>query len=654
MKFSIIIVNYNVAYFLEHCLYSVRNACKNIDVEVFVVDNNSVDDSNIMLKEKFPEVILIANKDNVGFSKANNQAIRIAKGEYILLLNPDTVVEEDTFEKCIDFMDSHPDCGGLGVKMIDGRGKYLPESKRGFPSPWVSFCKMSGLTNLFPTSKRYAGYYMGHLPDDQTNEVDVLAGAFMLLKKECLDMVGILDEDYFMYGEDIDLSYRITKGGYKNYYFPEARIIHYKGESTKKASINYVYTFYNAMAIFAQKHLSTKQTNLFTKFIKIAIWLRATMSFLTRIFKNLFLPVLDFLFVYLSYFLLVSWWSNNIWNDPTYYPSQYIQLVVPIYIFIWLFSIYLSGGYSKPVRIPKIISGLFFGMITILVFYSLLPDYLRYSRALVLLGAVVSLFVIIIIRFVSAYLSTGSWTLKTSQTKRYAIIGDDKEAVRVAQLLRTTDAQAEFIGLVDEKETENSNPNFIGNSSQIKEIIKIYKINELIFCAKTLSQQTIISMMAELQSSNVHFIIAPPETDFIIGSNTINTPTDLYVVSVNSISSEDSKREKRLLDISLSLLVLIFSPIVFLFLKQPFGLWRNAFLVLFSQRTWVGYSNQDLKYDKILPKIKKGVLCTKDSLLNKAFEPNTLHRLDLLYARNYGWQTDLNIFFKSFRNIGRK
>ncbi|MCK9163272.1 MAG: glycosyltransferase family 2 protein [Bacteroidales bacterium] len=654
MKLSIIIVNYNVAYFLEHCLYSVRNACKDIDAEVFVVDNNSVDDSNIMLKEKFPEVILIANKDNVGFSKANNQAIRIAKGEYVLLLNPDTVVEEDTFEKCIDFMDFHPDCGGLGVKMIDGRGRYLPESKRGFPSPWVSFCKMSGLTKLFPTSKRYAGYYMGHLPEDKTNVVDVLAGAYMLLKKECLDKVGILDEDYFMYGEDIDLSYRITQGGYKNYYFPEARIIHYKGESTKKASVNYVYTFYNAMAIFAQKHLTTKQTNLFSKFIKIAIWLRATFSFFTRIFNKLFLPALDFVFVYLSYFLLVGWWSNNIWDNANYYPPQYIHLVVPIYIFVWLFSIYLSGGYSKPVRVPKIISGVFFGMITILVFYSLLPDYLRYSRALVLLGAVLSLFIIIFIRFIYTYISTGSWSLKISQTKRYAIIGDDIEAVRVAQLLRTTDVQAEFIGLVEEEETANTNPNFIGNSSQIKEIIKIYKINELIFCAKTLSQQTIISMMAELQSSNVHFIIAPPETDFIIGSNTINTPTDLYVVSLNSISNQDSRREKRLLDIFLSLFVLALSPILFLFIKQPFGLWRNIFLVLFSQRTWVGYSNQDLKDNKILPKIKKGILCTKDSLSNKIVEPNTLHRLDLLYARNYSWQTDLNIFFKALRNIGRK
>lgn len=654
MKFSIIIVNYNVAYFLEHCLYSVRNACKNIEAEVFVVDNNSVDNSLTVIREKFPEVILIANKENFGFAKANNQAIQKATGEYILLLNPDTVVEEDTFEKCIEFMDSHPDAGGLGVKMIDGRGKFLPESKRGFPSVWASFCKMSGLTNLFSHSKKYAQYYMGHLSENETNQVDILAGAYMMLRRECLDKVGLLDEDYFMYGEDIDLSYRITKGGYKNYYFPKARIIHYKGESTKKASLNYVYTFYNAMAIFAQKHLSTKQTKLFSIIIKIAIWFRAAISFCTRIFKNILLPVLDFLLVYLSYYLLVEWWSNNIWHNPDYYPIQYIQFVVPVYIFVWLFSIYLSGGYSKPFRIPKIISGVFFGMITILVFYSLLPDYLRYSRALVLLGAVLSLFVIILIRFVYRYLTTGSWNLKVSLTKRYVIIGDDKEAVRVAQLLRTTDAQTEFIGLVEEGKRETTNPNFIGISSQIKEIIKIYKINEVIFCAKTLSQQKIISMMAELQSTNIHFIIAPPETDFIIGSNTINTPTDLYVVSINSISNEDSKRKKRLLDISLSIFVLTFSPIIVFLLKEPCGLWRNIFLIIFAKRTWVGYSNQNHKDNNILPAIKKGIICTKDSLNNEKLDQSTLNRLDLLYARNYSWQSDINIFFKAFRNIGRK
>jgi len=272
MKLSVIIVNYNVKYFLEQCLHSVIKATQNVSSEVFVVDNNSVDGSCAMVQEKFPQVKLIANKQNTGFSKANNQAIRISQGEYVLLLNPDTVVEEDTFSKVVDFMDSHADAGGLGVKMIDGKGVFLPESKRGLPTPIVAFYKIFGFSSLFPKSKIFSKYHLGYLNNDETNEIEVLAGAFMLMRKSTLDKVGLLDEDYFMYGEDIDLSYRITLGGYKNYYYPETTIIHYKGESTKKGSINYVKVFYNAMIIFASKHFSAGNARLFSFVINFAIY----------------------------------------------------------------------------------------------------------------------------------------------------------------------------------------------------------------------------------------------------------------------------------------------------------------------------------------------------------------------------------------------
>lgn len=236
MKLSVIIVNYNVRYFLEQALLSVRKAAQRLPTEIWVVDNNSVDDSVRMVEEKFPEVHLIANKDNPGFSIANNQAIRQSKGEYVLLLNPDTVVEEDTFERCCAFMDAHPDAGALGVRMIDGAGNFLPESKRGFPSPWVAFAKTFGLARIFPTSRLFNHYHLGYLAEDETNEVEVLAGAFMFMRRKALEKVGLLDETFFMYGEDIDLSYRVILGGYKNYYLPETTIIHYKGESTKRVA----------------------------------------------------------------------------------------------------------------------------------------------------------------------------------------------------------------------------------------------------------------------------------------------------------------------------------------------------------------------------------------------------------------------------------
>ena len=213
---SVVIVNYNVAYFLEQCLNAVLAASKELKVQVFVVDNNSVDGSVEMVQSKFPQVHLIANKENVGFSRANNQALAISDARYSLLLNPDTVVEEDTFSKVVAFMDEHPDAGGLGVRMVDGKGRFLPESKRGLPTPMVAFYKIFGLSKLFPKSKRFGKYNLGYLSEFTVNEVDILSGAFMLMRKETLEKVGFLDETFFMYGEDVDLSYRIQLGGYKN------------------------------------------------------------------------------------------------------------------------------------------------------------------------------------------------------------------------------------------------------------------------------------------------------------------------------------------------------------------------------------------------------------------------------------------------------
>jgi len=260
------------------------------------VDNNSSDDSLEMVSQQFPEVIIIANKDNVGFSKANNQAMAIAKGRYILLLNPDTVVEEDTFSKCIAFSDKHPDLGGLGVKMVDGCWIFLSESKRGLPTPSFSFYKIFGLSAIFPKSKTFAKYHLAYLDKDEINEIEVLSGAFMWMRKSVLDKIGYLDEAFFMYGEDIDLSYRITQAGYKNYYFPEAQIIHYKGESTKKGSINYVFVFYNAMIIFSKKHFASK-ANVFSFFINIAIYLRAFLAILMRFITYIKLPLIDIVFM---------------------------------------------------------------------------------------------------------------------------------------------------------------------------------------------------------------------------------------------------------------------------------------------------------------------------------------------------------------------
>jgi GT2 family glycosyltransferase len=278
MVLSVIIVNYNVKYFIEQCLRSVEKATQQIDAEIIVVDNASTDGSVSYLQQRFPSVKFLRNNINVGFGKANNQGLVKSNGELVLFLNPDTIIPEDALEKCISFLTTRADAGALGVRMIDGSGKYLPESKRGFPSFTTSFFKLSGITSRFPRSRRLAKYYLGHLPEHEVNEVDVLAGAFLMVKKQVLDVTGAFDEAFFMYGEDIDLSYRVQKAGWKNFYFPVTSIVHFKGESTKKGDLDYVKMFYNAMSIFVTKHYGAGKSGLYPLFIQLAIALRAIPS----------------------------------------------------------------------------------------------------------------------------------------------------------------------------------------------------------------------------------------------------------------------------------------------------------------------------------------------------------------------------------------
>ena len=284
MKLSVIIVNYKVKHYLEQCLRSVAEASRGIAVEVIVVDNASGDGSVEYLRERFPDVTIIASEENLGFARANNLAIRNSHGQYVLLLNPDTIVAEETFRDFIGFMDSTPDAGGCGAYMLHTDGSFAPESRRGLPTPFVAFCKMSGLASLLPKSRTFGRYYMRYLNENEVNRIEIMSGAFMFLRRDALDKAGLLDEDFFMYGEDIDLSYRILKAGYNNYFLP-SRILHYKGESTVKSSYRYVHTFYRAMELFFNKHYA-HYSILLSLPIKLAIWGRAMLAYAGNQFKH--------------------------------------------------------------------------------------------------------------------------------------------------------------------------------------------------------------------------------------------------------------------------------------------------------------------------------------------------------------------------------
>lgn len=284
MTLSIIIVSYNVKYFLEQCLCSVQAAIQNIEAEIIVIDNCSPDNTIAYLQPRFPWVKFVQNQTNDGFAKANNKALEIANSEYILFLNPDTILAEDTLEQCIFFYKNKPEAGAVGVRMIDGSGSFLPESKRSFPSPMVSFYKLIGLSCLFPKHKQFGKYALQFLPEKEVNEVDVIAGAFMMIPKIILDKTGGFDEQFFMYAEDIDLSYRIQKMDYQNYYLGNITIIHFKGESTKKGSFQYVKVFYNAMNLFVKKWYRSSGAWLLRQGLHAGIVLRGFVSILGSTF----------------------------------------------------------------------------------------------------------------------------------------------------------------------------------------------------------------------------------------------------------------------------------------------------------------------------------------------------------------------------------
>jgi len=652
MKLSVVIVNYNVKYFLEQCLNSVFKALQNISSEVFVVDNQSVDGSVEMVKEKFPQVHLIANQNNVGFSKANNQAIRIAKGEYILLLNPDTVVEENTFSLTLDFMDKHPDAGALGIKMIDGKGNFLPESKRGLPTPWVAFYKIFGLSALFPRSKKFARYHMGHLDKDKNHEIEVLAGAFMLMRKKALDKSGLLDEDFFMYGEDIDLSYRIIKAGYKNYYFADSSIIHYKGESTKKGSLNYVFVFYKAMVIFARKHFSGAYASFFSLLINLAIYLRASLSIIKRFIKVLSLPLFDAAMLIGGLLYVTDYWEkNHRFIRGGEYPDEYLSIAFPLYTLIWISSIYFSGGYQKPAKTSNLLRGVFFGTVTILIGYSLLDESYRFSRAIILLGSIWAAFSIPLSRYILQKLFKAELLSGATKSKRLLIVGKPEEAQRVQSLLKQTLSKNSFTGFVSPG-PESLNPeDYLGTIDHLKELTRIFSIDEVIFCSRDVSGNDIFKYMSELNPLKVEIKIAPEESQFVIGSNSIDTQGSWYTLQFNAISKPVNRRAKRSLDVISSTILLLSLPLTIWFVKEKSNFPKNVWKVLTGKKTWVGY-DQSVIIDH-LPPLKAAVLPITTTVSSNSASVEILNQMNQLYAKDYNVWNDLNFILHFFPKLGK-
>lgn len=648
VKLSVVIVNYNVVHFLEQCLKSVFKAMEGISGEVFVVDNFSVDGSVEMVREKFPQVKLIANRENTGFSKANNQAIKASSGEYVLLLNPDTVVEEDTFSTCIAFMDAHPDAGACGVKLIDGKGNYLPESKRGLPTPEVAFYKIFGFSRLFPRSRRFGKYHLGYLNPEETHSIEVLSGAFMFIRKAALDKAGLLDEAFFMYGEDIDLSYRITQAGYQIYYHPDTRTIHYRGESTKKSSLNYVFIFYQAMIIFARKHFSPERARLFSVLIQMAVYLRAGLSVMKRVTKSVALPILDIAMLFGGMVILKEYWAHK---SGIFYPYTFLWVAVPMYVSVWVLSIWMYGGYERPYRLARIIRGVFAGTVVILAVYALLPEHLRFSRFLTVVGSTWAIVSAALVRSIINLIIYKTLYPDNLEQKRILVIGSKEEGKRVKELIHQSPVKTAYLGFIDPNPGDISDGEFAGNISRLKEMVEVFGINELIFCGKDLSSGEIMSHMMRINHPELEYKIAPPESLFIIGSNSIQTSGELYAIGLNAINKPENRRKKRTLDVIVSLFLLVFSPLALL-CKNPTGALSNAWDCLCGRKTWVGYIPEFVQPS--LPKLKEGILNPLDVYPDFRNDAQTGIQRNILYAKDYRVMNDLILIIRTIRLLGRK
>lgn len=644
---SIVIVNYNVKHFLEQCLSSVFKAAQGLNVEVFVVDNASVDGSVEMIKKKFPEVHLIVNKKNVGFSCANNQALRIAKGRYVLLLNPDTIVQEDTFVKCYEFMEEHEDAGALGIKMLDGKGEFLPESKRALPTPWVAFYKIFGLSKLFPKSHKFGKYHLTYLDKDQNHVVDVLSGAFMWIRKEVLEKIGYLDEDYFMYGEDVDLSYRIQQAGYHNYYFAGSQIIHYKGESTKKGSLNYVLVFYKAMLIFAQKHFSKQNVSLFMLLIQLAIYFRASLSAGKRILNTIGFPLIELLLSFGNVMAIKYLWEKNYrYVHGGAYPEVFDHLAAPIYAITFILFLILMGAYKRPYKLRSLFLGIFLGFISIATVSYLFPS-INFSRAIVALASVSMLFITLLTRGIHNFILQGHFFFDNFFNRKTLIIADKKEFERVYQLLSDElPYDCDLAGYVSPLEKELDDK-CLGSLSQLPEILKIYKIQELILCNQSVSTREIIQLMTKYKGSVQHFRIVPKNAQFIMGSHQVYEASPHSYLVFSKLSSSETLFKKQVFDFVVSMGLLISFPLIFWVFEQPRTTFQNLLHVIRGNYHLVGYidgSNPDL------PPLKSGLLNMKTI----AHYHKNASLLDKQYARYYSLGLDLQILLHGFKQLGAR
>lgn len=538
---SVVIVNYNVKDLVDNCIASIykANSSSKFSLDIFFVDNNSVDGSSSHIKEKYPEVNIIELEENLGFSKANNIALKQVDSKFILILNPDTLLEENTFEKMIKFFEDNPKAGAVTSKLIKQDGTLDAACKRSFPTPSAAIPRMLGLSRLFPNSKIFSKYNLTYLDENETHKIDAICGAFMFIPKKVLDETGYFDEDYFMYGEDLDLCYRINKAGYDIYYFPEVTTIHLKGESTKKTHLSYVNNFYGAMNIFVKKNF-TGSSRFLSPILRLGIFYRSAFSYLLRILLNAFYPMLDAVLIFGVLILSVKIRFEIFPNEPYLF-------IISIYTLIWIFLLAIFGAYLKKnnLSIKAVFIGVFAGFFVNSSVTYFFKEY-AFSREVVLTSTA----------FALVALTAWRLFLRTYNFIKYRNILLNKINLLIV-------GQRKFNQNVEEKLNSIYNVFFFNkianrkDKKELKEIIIINNIQEIVFTDDTFSNNDILSTMWELKDRGVKFKILPTGKELILSKLHSNIDELTLIEIEYNINNKLNIFLKRIFDLVLSILLLI-------------------------------------------------------------------------------------------------
>lgn len=612
-------------------------ASAGLNMECFVIDNGSTDGSLAYLQPLFPSIRFIENGENPGFAKANNQVLPLCTGEYVLFLNPDTLVPEDALRLCLSYIKEQPAAGALGVRMIDGKGRFLPESKRSFPSPLTAFFKLTGLAALFPRSGLFNRYALGNLNEFVNHKVAVLAGACLLVKRELLLQLQGFDESYFLYGEDIDLSYRIRQTGYENHYFAGATILHFKGESAGSNSLRHVKYFYEAMQVFVRKHYRGSGGKLLVLFLQVAIVLRGFLSAGNRLVKPVLWPLADLFTVWMSLLSLRFFWVQQFRNGKDF-GVDLLDYGLPLFSLLFVLAAAFAGLYDQRTRISQLLSSLVFAMISLLALYSLLPETLRFSRGVILWGSLLAVVIMLLLRWI--FQQPGQY----SEEDATIVVASSGDYRRLLPLL-----QKEMIDecLLGRLSLQAGDQEALGALAALPTLSTQMGIKRVIFCIGDLRLQEVIPVMQACRQQPLRFLFHESGSNSMVGSQTGAPGTSIITPFVSyAIAQRYQKRMKRVIDLAMAILFLITMPL-HLFLQPRFGTFlQNIFLVLVGKRTWVGYASVLNR----LPAIKEGVVTFmgKHTVLSTDAQEQADHR----YAKQYDWWEDVRLVIRYYRQLG--